>query len=452
MTSIGRRRALRARHRARTRARTTATRSIIRGNSSSADFFLDGVRDDVQYYRDLYNLERVEALKGPNAMIFGRGGGGGVDQPRDQGGRLPARCARSRCRAARYGNKRVTADLDQPLDDKVALPAQRHVRELRQLPRRRRPRALRRQPDPDLRARRPRRRSRSATSTSATRAWPIAASRRSRAGRPTSTLARSSATPTTATCGPASTSAPRPSSTSAGAVTIRNRTLFGDYDRFYQNFVPGRGHRGPERRSPSRAYNNATERRNVFNQTDVIVRRRDRTRPPHAAGGRRGRPPGHRQLPQHRLLQQHRHLDLRSPFADAHDRHAGHASARARPTPTTTCAPTWPPPTCRTRSSSRRSCRCSAGVRFDRFDLAVPQQPQRRHPRPRRRPRLAARGHRLQAGRRRVSVYGSYSVSYLPSSGDQFSSLTTITQQVEPEKFTQLRGRASSGTCGRTCR
>ncbi|MDT9702321.1 TonB-dependent receptor plug domain-containing protein, partial [Streptomyces sp. P17] len=51
---------------------------IIRGNSTSADFFVNGVRDDVQYYRDLYNLESVEALKGPNAMIFGRGGGGGV--------------------------------------------------------------------------------------------------------------------------------------------------------------------------------------------------------------------------------------------------------------------------------------------------------------------------------------------------------------------------------------
>lgn len=51
---------------------------IIRGNSSSADYFLDGVRDDVQYYRDLYNIDRVEALKGPNAMIFGRGGSGGL--------------------------------------------------------------------------------------------------------------------------------------------------------------------------------------------------------------------------------------------------------------------------------------------------------------------------------------------------------------------------------------
>jgi catecholate siderophore receptor len=34
-----------------------------------------------------------------------------------------------------------------------------------------------------------------------------------------------------------------------------------------------------------------------------------------------------------------------------------------------------------------------------------------------------------------VSVYGSYTMSYLPSSGDQFSSLTAITQQVKPEQF-----------------
>jgi catecholate siderophore receptor len=34
-----------------------------------------------------------------------------------------------------------------------------------------------------------------------------------------------------------------------------------------------------------------------------------------------------------------------------------------------------------------------------------------------------------------LSLYGSYSVSFLPSSGDQFSSLTTITEQVKPEKF-----------------
>ena len=50
----------------------------LRGQNTTADFFLDGVRDDVQYFRNLYNIERVEVLKGPYALIFGRGGGGGI--------------------------------------------------------------------------------------------------------------------------------------------------------------------------------------------------------------------------------------------------------------------------------------------------------------------------------------------------------------------------------------
>ncbi|NRA29496.1 MAG: TonB-dependent siderophore receptor [Parvularculaceae bacterium] len=51
---------------------------IFRGVRSTADFFIDGVRDDVQYYRPLYNLEQVEVLRGPNALFFGRGGTGGI--------------------------------------------------------------------------------------------------------------------------------------------------------------------------------------------------------------------------------------------------------------------------------------------------------------------------------------------------------------------------------------
>ena len=50
----------------------------IRGQNTTADFFLDGLRDDVQYFRPLYNIEQVEILRGANAMIFGRGGGGGI--------------------------------------------------------------------------------------------------------------------------------------------------------------------------------------------------------------------------------------------------------------------------------------------------------------------------------------------------------------------------------------
>lgn len=52
--------------------------AVMRGNSTTADFFVDGMRDDVQYIRDIYNTERIEVLKGPNAMIFGRGGSGGI--------------------------------------------------------------------------------------------------------------------------------------------------------------------------------------------------------------------------------------------------------------------------------------------------------------------------------------------------------------------------------------
>ena len=51
---------------------------FIRGQETTADFYLDGLRDDAQYYRPLFDVERIEVLKGANALIFGRGGGGGV--------------------------------------------------------------------------------------------------------------------------------------------------------------------------------------------------------------------------------------------------------------------------------------------------------------------------------------------------------------------------------------
>ncbi|MEW5544046.1 TonB-dependent receptor [Pseudomonas soli] len=50
----------------------------IRGFDASNDFYLDGVRDDSQYTRDLHNIERVEVLKGPAAVLYGRGSQGGI--------------------------------------------------------------------------------------------------------------------------------------------------------------------------------------------------------------------------------------------------------------------------------------------------------------------------------------------------------------------------------------
>jgi catecholate siderophore receptor len=92
----------------------------LRGQNSTADFFLDGVRDDVQYYRGLYNIERVEILKGPYALIFGRGGGGGIinrvqKSPQDEIFYAGQASVNS------FGAYDFSADLNAPLGDSAAV-------------------------------------------------------------------------------------------------------------------------------------------------------------------------------------------------------------------------------------------------------------------------------------------------------------------------------------------
>jgi catecholate siderophore receptor len=90
--------------------------AIIRGQSTSADFFVNGVRDDVQYYRDLYNIERVEVLKGPDSLIFGRGGGGGVINRvlKEADG---ARVRQVTAGGGQFGDKRLTVDVGDRFSD-----------------------------------------------------------------------------------------------------------------------------------------------------------------------------------------------------------------------------------------------------------------------------------------------------------------------------------------------
>jgi catecholate siderophore receptor len=90
--------------------------AIIRGQSTSADFFVNGVRDDVQYYRDLYNIERVEVLKGPDSLIFGRGGGGGViNRVLKEANGLRVREVTAG--GGQFGDKRVTVDVGDRVSD-----------------------------------------------------------------------------------------------------------------------------------------------------------------------------------------------------------------------------------------------------------------------------------------------------------------------------------------------
>src|SRR5437016_7423329 len=92
---------------------------IIRGVDSSANFFVNGFRDDVQYFRDLYNAQSVEILKGPSLITFGRGGGGGVlnrTLKEADGQRIYEATAQT----GSYYDRRFTLDAAQAVSENVA--------------------------------------------------------------------------------------------------------------------------------------------------------------------------------------------------------------------------------------------------------------------------------------------------------------------------------------------
>lgn len=92
---------------------------VFRGNATTGDFFVDGTRDDVQTYRDLYNTDRIEVLKGPSGMIFGRGGAGGViNRVSKEAGWDPI--SQITASYGAYDHKRVSGDYGQAINDEVA--------------------------------------------------------------------------------------------------------------------------------------------------------------------------------------------------------------------------------------------------------------------------------------------------------------------------------------------
>ena len=93
----------------------------LRGQNTTADFFLDGVRDDVQYYRGLYNIERVEILKGPYALIFGRGGGGGIINRVQKSPLSDDIIYAGQASINSFGAYDISADVNAPLSDAAAV-------------------------------------------------------------------------------------------------------------------------------------------------------------------------------------------------------------------------------------------------------------------------------------------------------------------------------------------
>jgi catecholate siderophore receptor len=92
---------------------------VIRGIDSSANFYVNGFRDDVQYFRDVYNTQSIEVLKGPAAITFGRASGGGLVNRtlKEADG---TRIYEATAQTGSWGDRRVTLDAGQAINENVA--------------------------------------------------------------------------------------------------------------------------------------------------------------------------------------------------------------------------------------------------------------------------------------------------------------------------------------------
>jgi catecholate siderophore receptor len=402
---------------------------IIRGNSSSADFFLNGARDDVQYYRDLYNLDRVEVLRGPNAMIFGRGGGGGVlNRVSKEAGFAPFR--EINLIGGSYGNKRVAVDFDQPFNNNVAFRLNAmyensdSFRKFVNLERYGINPTLTLLTGKQTRVtlsyenfRDHRTADRGITSF---QGKPADVDASTFYGNPDLSRVRALVNLGTLTL-----------DHQMGGLTIQNRAQFGGYDRSYQNFVPGAVNSAKTQVALT-SYNNATQRLNMFNQTNLTY---------NLSTG----PIGHtllggleigRQLTDNfrntgffnntatSILVPYENPTINTPVT--YRQSATDADNHLK----TNLAATY----IQDQIELSRHLQIVTGLRFDHFDLQYHNN--RTSDNLRRIDNLVSpRAGLIYKPLMQLSIYGNYSVSYLPSSGDQFSSLTTITQQVKPEKF-----------------
>lgn len=401
---------------------------VIRGNITTADFYVNGVRDDVQYYRDLYNVERVEAVKGANALTFGRGGGGGViNRVTKEATFAPIR--EITLQGGTFNNKRIATDFGHSFGEKLAFRLNGMYENSD---------SFRHDVNLERYGVAPTLTYMPGESTRIKVSYEYFIDNRTvDRGIPSLNGAPSPANRSTFFGDPRVNHAFADVHIGAvtldhqfGAINLRNNTLFSGYDKFYQNILPGNVDIGRGLVSLS-GYNSPAQRRNIFNQTDVTgVLTTGRIRHTILMGSEFGR----------------QHTDNFRNTA-----YFGNA--------TSINVPFWSP-NVRTNAVFRQSAtdadnfatnhvaavyvqdqvelsrylQVVGGVRYDNFDIDFHNN---------RNGENLTRSDNLVSPRAGIvlkpfsplSLYASYSVTYLPSSGDQFSSLTATTQTLKPEKF-----------------
>ena len=403
----------------------------IRGNSSTADFFIDGVRDDAQYYRDAYNIERVEALKGSNAMIFGRGGGGGViNRVTKEAGFAVVRSLW--LEGGSFDHRRGSLDVGQGVTPNVAArfngmyENSGGFRDRASLERSGANPTVTIAAGPNTTARFGYEYFRDHRNVDrgipSFQGMPSPAALETFFGNPDVSYADVRVHGASATI----------DHVTGSSLTIHNRTRYTHYDKFYQNVFAGSAVNAAGTELNLSGYNNAHTRSNLFNQAEA-------TYGLSTAGVR------------HTLLGG---VEVGRQVTD-NFRNTGYFANGGTTLAVPFADPTVAAPVAFSQSATdadnhvtanlsaiyvqdqitlSEHWQAIAGVRYERFDLRFRNNRDgatfRRDDRMVS-PRIGLVFKPLEA----VSAYGSYGVSHLPSSGDQFSSLTATTQTLEPERF-----------------
>jgi catecholate siderophore receptor len=404
----------------------------IRGNNTTAGFFVDGSRDDVQYFRDLYNVERVEAVKGANALVFGRGvGGGALNRVTKTADWTPTRTLL--VQGGSYGNRRTAIDLGQGVTSGLALRLNAMYensdlyRDEVSLERYGiNPTAtLRLSPRTQL-----------LTSyehfkddRTADRGVPSFAGAPLAVGAPRTFFGDPSQSRADARVDIATATLEH---TTASGLTLRNRSVFADYGKFYQNVFPGAAVSAAGTTVALSAYNNATDRRNLLNESEITY--------PLTLGGITqtllGGVAVGRQITDN-FRNTGFFTDTATTFTVPVSDPTVAVPVRFHQSPTDAdnhIAATSLSLYGQTQLVLTPQWQAILGARYERFDVRLDN---------------ARTGQRLtraddlispRAGLlfkpvEAVTFYTSYSVSALPSSGDQFASLSASNETLEPEQF-----------------
>ncbi|WP_262964158.1 TonB-dependent receptor [Methylobacter psychrophilus] len=405
---------------------------IFRGNSSSSDMYVDGIRDDVQYYRDLYNIERVDVLKGPNAMIFGRGGSGGlINRATKQANWNTGR--EMNIQFGSFDKYRLTGDVDQAINDNFAVRLTSMWENSR---------SYRDGYNAERWGVNPTASWRPNDQTKVTLGYEHYEDNRtadrgisSFNGRPINTDA------STFFGDPdRSPSGVKVDSFSAiidhdfgSGVSVRNSSRYASYDQFAQNIFPGAVNAAGEQVAIV-AYNSTTQRENLFNQTDLTFSLH--TGPfkhKFLTGAEFGR----------QETDNFRNSGLFGPNADKtsalvpliNPRYNGavafkHGTTDANNNGVATTAAGY----VQDQIELTQHWQAIVGVRYDRFDVDFQNKNNGQNITTANN-LVSPRGGLLYKPFDNFSLYTNYSIAYVPRAGEQLSSLTLSNQALEPEEF-----------------